>query len=104
MGYGRSVWRHDAVWYVSFSQTRLHHTVCKRRRLATIATHELTSLSFPLSYCSTVARKIHFQPLGWSEATTADKFLRHLAENKPDPSVGGKKVTDIDAAAAQLSK
>lgn len=78
--------------------------MCKRRRLATIATHDLSSLSPPLFYSSAMAAKIKLHPLGWKEPASAAQFLSHLEKNRPDASRGGKKVYSVDAAAAQLSK
>ena len=78
--------------------------MCKRRRLATIATHDLSCLSLPLFYSAAMAAKIRLHPLGWREPATAAQFLSHLEKNRPDVSRGGKKVYSVDVAAAQLSK
>ena len=93
-------------------QTKLHDTVCKRRRAATIATHDLLKLSPPLSFVCHPAEDITLTPLGRSEPMTCRKFIQHLEANKPDKTRGGggggKKgaaaAKQVDPAAAALSK
>ena len=89
-------------------QTKLHDTVCKRRRAATIATHDLLKLTPPLSFICQPAESISLTPLGWSEPVSCKKFLGHLEANKPDKTQGGggKKgaAKQVDPAAAALSK
>lgn len=90
--------------FICISQTKLHETVCKRRRTATIATHDLSSMTPPLSYACAMASKIKMQPLGWKEIVPATQFISYVEKNRPDASKGGKKVYSVDAVAAQLSK
>lgn len=93
-------------------QTKLHDTVCKRRRAATIATHDLLKLSPPLSFVCHPAEDITLTPLGRSEPMTCRKFIEHLEANKPDKTRGGggggKKgaaaAKQVDPVAAVLSK
>lgn len=88
-------------------QTKLHDTVCKRRRAATIATHDLLKLSPPLNFTCHSAEDITLTPLGRSEPMTCQKFIEHLEANKPDKTRGGKKgaaAKQVDPAAAALSK
>ena len=77
--------------------------MCKRRRAATIATHDLTKLSPPVSYLAAPATDITMTPLGWMEAIKVQQFLDHIQANKPDRS-GGKKAKGVDTAAASLFK
>ena len=85
------------------SQTKLHDTVCKRRRVATIATHDLSSISPPISYQCAPASEISLKPLGWTTEVKVQKFLEHVHANKPDRG-GGKKAKAVDTAAAVLNK
>lgn len=77
--------------------------MCKRRRSATIATHDLSKVSSPVSYLSAPATEIVMTPLGWSEEVKVQQFLAHIQANKPDRS-GGKKAKGVDTAAASLFK
>lgn len=70
-------------------QTKLHDTVCKRRRVATIATHNLSTMSPPLRYSCSPATAISFTPLNWPKLVTAQRFLRHLESSKQDKRGGG---------------
>ena len=89
-------------------QTKLHDTVCKRRRAATIATHDLLKISPPLSFMCRPAEDITLTPLGRSEPMTCQKFVEYLEANKPDKSRGGGgrkgAAKQVDPAAAALSK
>lgn len=86
-------------------QTKLHDTVCKRRRVATIATHDLAKLSPPLSLVCQPAAAISITPLGQTEGTTAQLFLELLEANKYDSRKGGgRRAKPQDPAAAALSK
>ena len=89
-------------WCVS-PQTKLHDTVCKRRRSATIATHDLAKLSPPVTYITAPATDIAMTPLGWMEKVKVQRFLEHIRDNKPDRS-GGKRAKGVDTAAASLFK
>ncbi|XP_019857026.1 PREDICTED: leucine-rich repeat-containing protein 47-like [Amphimedon queenslandica] len=85
-------------------QTKLHETVCKKRRLATIATHSLSSLSLPLSYQCRSPDRIKLQPLDWDKEVTVRQFISHLKSNKPDRAREGSKPYSVDVSAAHLSK
>ena len=85
--------------------------MCRRRRAATIATHDLLKLSPPLSFMCHPADDITLTPLGRSEPMTCRKFIEHLEANKPDKTRGGgggKKgaaaAKQVDPTAAALSK
>ena len=83
-------------------QTKLHDTVCKRRRSATIATHDLAKVSPPITYLVAPATDITMTPLGWSEEVKVQHFLSHVETNKPGS--GGRKTKGVDTAAASLFK
>ena len=72
--------------------------------MATIATHDLSKLSPPLTYACGPSDAITFSPLGWSSQLTAQKFLDHVKDNKPEKGGGGKRVKQPDPAAAAISK
>lgn len=84
-------------------QTKLHDTICKRRRVATIATHDLAKLSWPLAYLCGPAEAISFRPLGSGSLVTVKEFLGHLEANRPERG-GGRRAKPQDPAAAVLSK
>ena len=85
-----------------FFQTKLHDTVCKRRRAATIATHDLSRVTPPLHYICMSADMITLQPLGWRGTTTAQGLLQHIEANRLEK--GGKRAKPQDPTAAPLSK
>ena len=78
--------------------------MCKRRRLATIATHSLDTVALPLKYHCRMADKIKFQPLGWSEQTTARKFISYLRENEKLKEGSATKPHSVDVQAVHISK
>ena len=87
--------------------------MCKRRRAATIATHDLSKLSVPLSYTSHPAAEIEMVPLGRATPISVQEFLYELEASKMDKRGGGggkkgaKKVVaekETDPTAAALSK
>ena len=86
--------------------------MCKRRRAATIATHDLSKLSVPLSYTSHPAMDIEMVPLGRATPISVQEFLYELEASKMDKRGGGggkkgakKAVTEeTDPTAAALSK
>ena len=77
--------------------------MCKRRRSATIATHDLVKMSPPITYLVAPATDITMMPLGWREEVKVQQFLDHVEANKPDRS-GGKKAKGVDTTAAVLYK
>ncbi len=85
-------------------QTKLHDTVCKRRRVATIATHDLSKLSLPLSYSCAPADAISILPLGGGPLVIVRDFLARLEANRPERGGGGRRAKPQDPAAAVLSK
>lgn len=101
-------WHHYTVCstcvHVSPWQTKLHDTVCKRRRVATIASHDLSAISPPLSYLCAPAADVPFRPLGWSSETTVQGFLDHVEANRLERAGGGRRAKPQDPAAAVLTK
>ena len=85
------------------SQTRLHDGLCKRRRAATVATHDLQKINPPVAYKCGAASDISMQPLGWGETISVEQFLERVRANKPDRG-GGKKAKHIDTAVSVLNK
>lgn len=83
-------------------QSRLHDTVCKRRRVATIATHDLARLTPPITFLVAPATDITMRPLGWSQEVKVQEFLCHVESNKPGS--GGRKAKGVDTVAASLYK
>lgn len=85
-------------------QTKLHDTVCKRRRIATIATHDMSRIVPPLTFDCGPADSITITPLGWTKTITVQEFLDYIEDNKPDKKAAAKKQKASDTAAALLSK
>ncbi len=61
-----------------YFQTKLHETGCDHRAAATIATHCMTSLSFPLVYKALPLDEISLVPLGKSKVSTATELVNDL--------------------------
>ncbi len=106
-----------------FSQTKLHDTVCKRRRSAALATHNLDKMSSPLHYECHAAADVSMTPLNWTKKITVLEYLRNLHRLKGDKRggggggkkgkgggakkevhVGAEPVTDQDSVGVALSK
>ena len=78
------------IMFLVFSpQTKLHDTVCKRRRVATIATHNLNSISPPLRYSCGPAPSITFTPLNAATPITVEQFMASLESSKQETRRGG---------------
>ena len=89
--------------------------MCHKRKLVTIATHNMAALTPPLLYDARPLEDVSLTPLGYTQPTTAKDFMALLQENKL-PARAGKKnnkpkkagVVDaekkIDPIAASLSK
>ena len=101
------------VFNILFNQTKLHDGVCKRRRAATIATHDLSKLSLPVFYTCHPAAELELTPLGSTTPVSVREFIDHLEANKTDRrgGGGGKKggkgsaaAKEKDPAATALSK
>lgn len=80
-------------------QTTLHDTVCNRRRLATVATHNLAAITPPLSYSTRPPEEISLLPLGYSKEMTAKAFIALLEANKAPSRGGGGGKKSASAAA-----
>ena len=87
------------VFILSSLQTKLHDGVCKRRRAATVATHDLAKLALPLSYCAHSAGGIMMTPLGDATPISIREFLSGLEGSKTDKRGGGGKKGGKKAAA-----
>ena len=61
-----------------FFQTKLHETACDHRAVATIATHCMASLSFPLLYEALPLNEISLVPLGKTKTFTATELVDDL--------------------------
>ena len=83
-------------------QSKLHDTICKRRRSATIATHDLTKIYTPVTYLAATATEVTMTPLGWSRKVKVQEFLDRVEANKPGS--GGRKAKGVDISAAALFK
>ena len=59
-------------------QTKLHESVCDQRTLATIATHDLSSLVFPLEYEAVAPGDIELLPLGKHKEISAEQLITDL--------------------------
>jgi len=59
-------------------QTKLHENECDNRTLATIATHDLSSLAFPLVYEAVIPGDIQLMPLGRHKEVTAEQLISDL--------------------------
>ncbi|KAJ7381910.1 RNA binding, partial [Desmophyllum pertusum] len=74
-------------------QTKLHESVCDHRTLATIATHDASSLAFPLKYEASNPADIHLTPLGRHKEITAEQThirpqadaMKHKQKTKRNP-------------------
>ncbi len=79
--------------------------MCKKRRVATIATHDLDNIVPPIAYKSAMSHKIKLRPLDGKEHTTVRKYLDYLRASRPEAV---KKPSDkpysVDAAASHISK
>ncbi|RDD41031.1 Leucine-rich repeat-containing protein 47 [Trichoplax sp. H2] len=62
-------------------QTKLHDTICDKRMLATIATHDYSKVEFPLSYQAEAPEKISIIPLDKECAVTAKQFIDQLVKD-----------------------
>ncbi|XP_077998440.1 leucine-rich repeat-containing protein 47-like [Glandiceps talaboti] len=62
------------------AQTKLHDTLCQKRTLATIATHDLSLVKSPLYYDALLPTQIALTPLGKKKDITADKLVKQLWE------------------------
>ncbi|XP_029202678.2 leucine-rich repeat-containing protein 47-like [Acropora millepora] len=59
-------------------QTKLHDSLCEHRTLATVATHDLASLKFPLEYEGVSPSEVHLIPLGRHKEMTAEQLIKDL--------------------------
>ncbi|ESN91829.1 hypothetical protein HELRODRAFT_165911 [Helobdella robusta] len=59
-------------------QTRLHDETCAKRQLATIATHDLEKIKFPLIYDAREPVSIKIQPLNKLKEVTANVLVMRL--------------------------
>ena len=80
----------------------LHDILCSKRKLATIATHNMAALTPPVLYDAQLLENVSLVPLGYSQPTTAKDFVALLHANKP-PARAGKK-TSKKPADANLQK
>ena len=82
--------------------------MCRKRKLCTIATHDLSLVQLPLLYTAGVAEDIRLTPLGVSDALTVKDFVSLLEANKPAATRGGAKSWPSDKpsnpTASSLSK
>ena len=78
--------------------------MCKRRRVATIATHDLSRIVPPFTFECGPADSITVIPLGWTKTSTVQEFLDYLEDCKPDKKAPTKKQKTVDTNAALLSK
>jgi hypothetical protein len=68
-------------------QTRLHDTVCNKRQLATIATHDLALLPpGPLHYMARPPAKLKLVPLGQDQEVTAIELVQQLQQEAQENS------------------
>lgn len=71
--------KYNSQVFLSFNiQTKLHETVCDHRTLATIATHDVSSLVFPLEYEAVTPAEIQLVPLGRHKDITAEQLISDL--------------------------
>lgn len=81
----------------SNSQTKIHEALCEQRTLATIATHNLASLTLPLVYDAAKPEDIYLEPLGRHKkmnaqeliATLKTEALKQKQQNKRNPLKSG---------------
>ena len=65
--------------------------MCKRRRAAAVATHNLDNMTPPLRYECHAAIDINLVPLNWSKKVTGFHYLKYLEGCKTDKRGGGGK-------------
>jgi len=65
-------------YYNFYLQTRIHESLCEQRTLATIATHNLASLTLPLVYDAAKPEDIHLEPLGRHKTMNAKDLIATL--------------------------
>lgn len=56
-------------------QDKLHQVVCRRRKLASIGTHDLSKLKGPIVYTAEPRKTLKFVALKKTEEHTADELL-----------------------------
>ena len=82
--------------------------MCRKRKLCTIATHDLSLVQLPLLYTAGIAEDIRLTPLGLSDALSVKEFVSLLEANKPAATRGGAKSRPVDKpsnpTASSLSK
>ncbi|XP_031566774.1 leucine-rich repeat-containing protein 47-like [Actinia tenebrosa] len=59
-------------------QTKLHESICDQRTVATIATHDLSTLTLPLMYDAAAPTEINLVPLGRQKQMNAEEFVSVL--------------------------
>ncbi|EGR27777.1 phenylalanyl-tRNA synthetase beta chain, putative [Ichthyophthirius multifiliis] len=81
----------DQYTYDSFIdfQDKLHHNLCRRRRLASMGTHDLDTIKGPFIYDAKTPKSISFVPLDKTEEMDGEKLMEfydkdiHLKEFLP---------------------
>jgi len=72
-------------------QTKLHENECDMRTKATIATHSLKSLAFPLHYEALPPTEVNVIGLGRSESTSALQLIENLKEEREQAKLKKKR-------------
>eukprot|EP00163_Fabomonas_tropica_P008784 TRINITY_DN1853_c0_g1_i1.p1 TRINITY_DN1853_c0_g1~~TRINITY_DN1853_c0_g1_i1.p1 ORF type:complete len:562 (+),score=209.29 TRINITY_DN1853_c0_g1_i1:288-1973(+) len=64
-------------------QDKLHHTICRRRTLVAIGTHDLDTIEGPFSYEALAPKDIKFKPLFKEQEYTAEELMEvYKTDNK----------------------
>eukprot|EP00764_Aduncisulcus_paluster_P006549 gnl/Carplike_NY0171/2189_a2948_916.p1 GENE.gnl/Carplike_NY0171/2189_a2948_916~~gnl/Carplike_NY0171/2189_a2948_916.p1 ORF type:complete len:581 (-),score=175.41 gnl/Carplike_NY0171/2189_a2948_916:75-1565(-) len=58
-------------------QDKLHHNLCRRRRLVAIGTHDLSTIKAPFRYHALPPKDISFIPLNCTEEMDGDDLMKH---------------------------
>jgi len=65
-------------------QTELHQSLCKKRALATIGTHDMSLFKPPIMYCAKAPNQIKFIPLKVDKALTGEEIAKHFEDIKEE--------------------
>ncbi|KAK3595782.1 hypothetical protein CHS0354_025419 [Potamilus streckersoni] len=74
-------------------QTKLHDTVCQKRQAATIATHDLNSITKPLTYDAMFPHVLQIVPLSRQKEITGEKLVETLRKEAEEQRKEKKRNT-----------
>merc|ERR1719353_1491004 len=74
----------DPERYASFIdlQDKLHMNICRRRTLASVGTHDLSTIAPPFTYEALPPKDIVFQPLSQDKVMNAEEMFEVLSTHQ----------------------